>query len=306
MGRYDAYKPDQRPGARDYTTKVPNFMDQVGTDFDDLLNGSPSLALGMLRLPYQGSDPTPPAGQGIVYTKVISGQIMAFYVAPGVGPYRLLAPTPRLVTSWAFYSSDIYLPQVTSVGPFQALDLPYANGTRTGFQEPVLLPGLPHRLLLDLAMSTTQAANLILNVAYKVISASDSLSLTTDLWRASWTPGASKKIVALASDGWREYTAGASGTTGSNAPTWPTSGTVADNTVTWTAGAIVYKNLALTYAVTASANQRFRVNSSSLQVPANEITSADQLLAGFVQRVVGSGHTGDLLLLDGLFQAVEA
>jgi hypothetical protein len=81
---------------------------------------------------------------------------------------------------------------------------------------------------------------------------------------------------------------------------------VADGTVTWTAGSVIFKNLALTYAVTASANQRTRSNSSSLQVPAGEITSADQILTGFVQRVVGSGHTGDLLLLDGLFQAVEA
>jgi hypothetical protein len=211
------------------------------------------------------------------------------------------------VASWSQYLDDPASPEITRLGPFQVASLAYSAARRLGFQEPALVPGLAHRLMLDLAMSTTAAASITLRLAYMVFPLDGSLaaSLTTDLWRASWTPGASKKIVALASDGWREYTAGASGATGGTAPTWPTSGTVSDGTVTWTAGNVIYKNLSLTYSVSDSASEPFRVDSASLTIPAAEITADNQQIVGFLLREVGSGHTGDLYLLDGHFKALE-
>lgn len=222
--------------------------------------------------------------------------------------YSTLVLKPRPVTSWSPFTSDAVTPVSTRLGPFLASTFAYANRLRLGFQEPVLAAGLAHRLMLDVAMSTTSAANITLNMAYKVVPMDGTVAcnLTTDIWRASWTPGASKKIVALDTAGdWREYTAGATGTTGATAPTFPTSGTVADNTVTWTAGSVIYSNRQAVFAVTAAANKPFLVDVTGLQIPVAEITAEDQRIVGFLVREVGSGHAGDMYLLDGHFKAVE-
>jgi hypothetical protein len=270
---------------------------------------------GLTRyLKAQAADPDTAAGECVLYAKTVGGHLGIFLRGENNGAVNQVAsngrllPPPRPVASWSQYLDDPASPDLTRLGPFQVANFAYSAARRLGLQEPALVPGLAHRLMLDLAMSTTATANITLRLAYRVFAIDGSLaaSLTTDLWRASWTPGAGRKIVALASDGWREYTAGASGTSGSTPPTWPTSGSVGDGTVTWTAGNVIYKNLTLTYAVSDSANEPFRVDSASLTIPAAEVSADNQQIVGFLLREVSGGHSGDLYLIDGHLKALEA
>jgi hypothetical protein len=262
----------------------------------------------------QAGDPATGEGECVVYAKTVAGQVELFHRAEEDGAVtqitsggRLVIP-PRPVGSWAFYTGDPNLPGYGSLGPFTANLMPYANTTRLRFQEPVLAPGQAHRLMLDLALSTSATANITLRLAYKVVplDGSQAVNLTTALWRASYNYAAGDKIIALASDGWREYTVTTDGgSSGATSPTWPTSCTVSDGGLTWTAGSVVFKSLSLTHPVTAGANQPFRVDSASLTIPAGEITADNQQIVGFLLREVGGGHTGDLCLIDGHLKAVE-
>lgn len=263
----------------------------------------------------QAEDPATPAGECVVYAKTVAGRVELFHRAESDGAVtqitsmgRTPAP-PRAVNSWNAFADDPAYPEPTRLGPFQAVNFVYAAARRLGFQEPALAPGLAHRVMLDLAMSTTFAADVTLRLAYKVFAmdGGSNAGLTTALWRASHNYAAGDKIIALASDGWREYTVTAdAGSSGATAPTWPAGGTVTDGGLTWTAGGVIFKNLTLSHPVTAGANQPFRVDSASLTIPAGEITADHQQIAGFLLREVGTGHTGDLYLIDGHLKAMEA
>jgi hypothetical protein len=153
-------------------------------------------------------------------------------------------------------------------------------------------------------MSSTAAANLALNWAYRVVSPGEALGLAVDFWQAGKAYVAGAQVIGLAADGWRVFTA-IGGPSGANEPAWPSVGTVADNGWNWSAGAVVYKHLSLSFTVTVGAGQGFWVDSSSLQIPAAELTSQDQLVVGFLWVPASSPHPGDLHLLDAWLQAVE-
>jgi hypothetical protein len=263
----------------------------------------------------QAEDPATAAGECVFYAKSVGGHVGIFLRAESNGPITQIGsngrilPPPKAVSSWSLYADDTASPDFTRLGPFQAANLANSASRRLGFQEPVQAPGLAHRLMLDLAMSTTATANITLRLAYKVFPIDGSLAanLTTALWRASYNYTAGDKVIALAADGWREYTVTAdSGSSGATPPTWPANGTVTDSGLTWTAGNVVFKNLSLVHAVTDSAGEPFRVDSASLQIPAADITADHQQIAGFLLREVGSGHGGDLYLIDGHLKALEA
>jgi hypothetical protein len=270
---------------------------------------------GLTRyLKVQAADPETAAGECVLYAKSVGGHVGIFLRAEGngevaqIGRGARLLPPPRAVTSWSRFSGDAALPGTTRLGPFQASNLAYAAARRLGFQEPALLPGLAHRLMLDLALSTSAAASITLRLAYKVVTLDGALGavLTTTLWRASYDYAAGDKIIALASDGWREYTVTADGgSSGATPPAWPISGAVTDGGLTWSTGNVVFKNLSLVHAVTAGAGQPFRVDSAGLTIPGGEITADNQQIVGFLLREVGGGHTGDLYLIDGHLKAVE-
>ncbi len=263
----------------------------------------------------QAEDPATAADECALYAKTVGGHLGIFLRAEDNGTVTQLAsgsrllPPPRAVGSWTRYSLDANSPTLAWLGPFRAANLPYAHQTRLGLQEPVLAPGMAHRLLLDLAMSTTQAADITLRLAYRVFPLDGSLaaSLSTALWRAGWDYAAGDKVIGLASDGWREYAvASDGGSSGSSTPAWPASGTVADGGITWTAGGIAFKNLTLVHPVSQGAGEPFRIDSASLTIPADDLTGDNQQIAGFLLREVGGGHAGDLHLIDGHLKALEA
>jgi hypothetical protein len=219
-------------------------------------------------------------------------------LAPKTWAQNLVATRPRLVTSWRIHDTDLNQPENGTLGATGTID--FADGAlrRIKLQERVLDPGYNLRLVLLLAMDTTQAAAISLNLAYKVFSAGDSHGVAVELWQASKVYSAGATVIGLASDGWRVYTA-AGGTSGATEPAWPTSGTIADNGWNWTAGAVVYKNLPLSFTVSTNANQGFVVDSASLQIPAAELTANTQEVVGFLWRAASDAHGGNMKLIDG-------
>ena len=257
----------------------------------------------------QASAPATGSAEGVVYAKEAGGKAEAHYRGPdGGGEARLtrqgeladvLRPRPL---------PGLYLDETNPCQGDATLGyLRFPNGDQTwGWGDfKAWLSGVAWRVKLEAMMSTGEAAQVGLGLAYQVFGAGAVVNPVKRRWKASTAYGVGDQRVPATANGYY-YQVTVAGTSGASSPTWPTTigGTVSDDGVTWRCQAAGLKPLSHNATAPAAAYARFDVDSSSLQIPAGEVSLGDRVLFG-LWRSASDAHGGDLLACELSIQPVE-
>ncbi|MFZ5586149.1 MAG: hypothetical protein ACOZHQ_09490 [Thermodesulfobacteriota bacterium] len=165
------------------------------------------------------------------------------------------------------------------------------------------LDGVAWRVVLEAMMSTAESAQVDLNLAYQVFGPDDAMNPVKTRWQASTAYTLGQQRIPTTPNG-HYYQCTTAGTSGASEPTWPSTGTVSDGSVVWTRQGAGFKNLALAVTPPSAAHDRFDIDSSSLQIPAEEVSAGDRVHFG-LWRSADDTHGGDLIVNELWIAPVE-
>lgn len=257
----------------------------------------------------QAEAPSTGQGEGVLYARQAGGGTEAFYRGPANGAETRLTRRgeladllrPRPVP--ALYLDD----QDPCRGEATVGYLRFPNSAQAwGWCDfKAWLADVAWRVRLEAMMSSGEASQVGLGLAYQVFAAGAVMNPVRLRWKASTPHLVGDQRVPTTPNGFY-YQVTVAGTSGSSAPSWPTTigNTVGDGGVTWRCQAAGFKGLGLNQTAPASAHARFEVDSASLQIPAGEVGLGDRVVLG-LWRSASDPHGGDLLVSEMLIQPVE-
>lgn len=257
----------------------------------------------------QASAPATGQDEGVLYAKQAGGQAEAHYRGPSGGDEARLTRRgeladvlrPRPVAG--LYLDD----QDPCQGEATAGYLRFPNsGQAWGWCDfKAWLADVAWRIKLEAMMSTGEASQVGLGLAYQVFAPGAVMNPVRLRWKASTAYLVGDQRVPTTPNGYY-YQVTVAGTSGASAPTWPTTigNTVSDGGVTWRCQGAGLKGLSLNLTAPSAAYARFEVDDSALQIPAGEVALDSRLLLG-LWRSASDAHGGDLLVNEMLIQPVE-
>ncbi|MFH1034299.1 MAG: hypothetical protein V1806_07305 [Pseudomonadota bacterium] len=257
----------------------------------------------------QATAPATGAAEGVLYAKLAGGKAEAFYRGPDSASEARLTRQGELADLLrARQVAGLLLDEQNPCQGDATLGyLRFSNADQTwGWCDfKAWLAGVAWRIKLEAMLSTGESAQVGLGLAYQVFGVGAVINPVKKRWKASTAYALNDQRVPSTPNGYY-YQVTVAGTSAATAPTWPTviGNTVSDGPVTWRCQAAGLKGLSLNVTAPSSAYARFDVDSSSLQIPAGEVSLGDRVHLG-LWRSATDPHGGDLLVSEMLIQPVE-
>jgi hypothetical protein len=161
------------------------------------------------------------------------------------------------------------------------------------------------RIKLEAMMSTAQAADITLNIAYQVFGPDDTVNIVKQRRKNDAPYEVGDCVIPDPPNGYfYDYTV--AGDSDSSPPVYPTviGQTVIDGTATLRCKGPGMKHLTATVTPPNAAHDRFDVDTANLQIPAGEVNSGDRIHWG-LWRPGDDPHDGEILFIDAWIVPVE-